>query len=181
MDLEKPDQDPAEADFVRLFMTHESALLRFVIGFVPCLADAHDVVQETAVTLWKKRGEFDASKPFLPWAYGIARWKVREHWHKRRHLANFADEALIEQIEARREQLGAELSARSERLQACLAKLPDAQRSVIFGYYIEERSVEELAELQDKSTEAIYKLLQRVRRALQDCVSAGFEGRGVAP
>lgn len=179
--MEKLDQDPEDADFVRLFMTHESALLRFVIGFVPCLADARDVVQETAVTLWKKRGEFDVSKPFLPWAYGIARWKVREHWRKQKHLANFADEALLDLIEARREQMGAELSARSEGLQACLAKLPDAQRSVIFGYYIEERSVEELAGLQAKSTEAIYKLLQRVRRALQDCINAGLEGRGVVP
>jgi RNA polymerase sigma-70 factor (ECF subfamily) len=71
-----------EEAFLRQFMAEERALLRFIMRYVPAVADARDVLQETLVTLWAKRSDFDATREFLPWACGIARHKVREFWRR---------------------------------------------------------------------------------------------------
>ena len=164
---------PEEEIFLRQFMTEERALLRFILRYLPAVSDARDVLQETLVTLWAKRAEFDATKEFLPWACGIARFKVKEFWRKRPRWESFANEDLMALIDARREVLEPEISLRGEKLQDCLIKLPNAQRNTLQRYYTEEETVETIALREGRSVEAIYKLLQRVRRALLDCIEHG--------
>jgi predicted DNA-binding protein YlxM (UPF0122 family) len=48
------------------------------------------------------------------------------------------------------------------------------QRSVLDGYYLQDRSVETLAREHRRSVEAIYKLLQRIRRGLLDCIERKY-------
>ena len=62
---------------------------------------------------------------------------------------------------------------RGEKLRECLAKLPDGQRNTLHRYYAEEEPVESLAMREGRTVEAIYKLLQRVRRALLECIERG--------
>ena len=81
-------------------------------------------------------------------------------------------------IDARRAVLEPEISARGEKLRECLAKLPEDQRSTLNRYYAEEEAVETLALREGRSVEAIYKLLQRVRRALLDCIERGMRAEG---
>ena len=83
-----PNPLPVSEDaFLRYFLTEERALLRYILQSVPMLSDARDVLQETLVTLWAKRQEFDGSRDFLPWAFGIARFKVPEFWRKQPRCA----------------------------------------------------------------------------------------------
>ncbi len=168
-----PNRTPDEEVFLRLFMTEERALLRFILRYLPAVADARDVLQETLVTLWSKRSEFDATKEFLPWACGIARFKVREFWKRQPRWESFANEDLMALIDARLAVLEPEMTLRSEKLRECLAKLPEGQRDTLHRYYSEEESVEALALREGRSVEAIYKLLQRVRRALLECIERG--------
>lgn len=177
MDTDR-DRSPDEEAFLRQFMAEERTLLRFILRYVPAVTDARDVLQETLVTLWAKRAEFDATKEFLPWACGIARFKVREFWRKQPRWESFASEDLMALIDARREVLEPEISARGEKLRECLAKLPAEQRTTLNRYYAEEESVETLALREGRSVEAIYKLLQRVRRALLDCIQRGVRAEG---
>ena len=44
-----------EEAFLRQFMAEERALLRFILRYVPAVADARDVLQETLVTLWARK------------------------------------------------------------------------------------------------------------------------------
>ncbi len=171
-------RSPDEEAFLRQFMAEERTLLRFILRYVPAVTDARDVLQETLVTLWAKRAEFDATKEFLPWACGIARFKVREFWRKQPRWESFASEDLMALIDARREVLESEISVRGEKLRECLAKLPAEQRTTLHRYYAEEETVESLALREGRSVEAIYKLLQRVRRALLDCIERGVRAEG---
>jgi RNA polymerase sigma-70 factor (ECF subfamily) len=162
-----------EAAFLRRFMGEERVLLRFILRYVPAINDARDVLQETLVTLWAKRAEFDESREFLPWACGIARHKVREFWRKQPRWQAFGQDDLMALIDTRCEELAPQLSLRREKLRDCLAKLPAHQRSTLERFYGEEESVETLALREGRSTDAIYKMLQRIRRALQECVERG--------
>jgi RNA polymerase sigma-70 factor (ECF subfamily) len=172
------DHSPDEEAFLRQFMAEERALLRFILRYVPSVTDARDVLQETLVTLWAKRAEFDATKEFLPWGCGIARFKLREFWRKQARWESFANDDVMAMIDARRDVLQPEISARGEKLRECLAKLPPEQRTTLHRYYAEEESVETLALREGRSVEAIYKQLQRVRRALLDCIERGLRTEG---
>ena len=56
-----PSRSADEEAFLRQFMVEQRTLLRFILRYVPSVADARDVLQETLVTLWAKRAEFDAA------------------------------------------------------------------------------------------------------------------------
>jgi DNA-directed RNA polymerase specialized sigma24 family protein len=55
-------------------------------------------------------------------------------------------------------------------LETCLGKLPPNQRTLVEGYYYERADIESLAERSGKTAAATYKMLQRIRQALQCCV-----------
>ena len=44
----------------------------FVLSIIPDFHQAEDVLQQVAVVLVREFGQFDTSRPFLPWALGIA-------------------------------------------------------------------------------------------------------------
>ena len=175
-----PQRSPDEEVFLRQFMAEERVLLRFILRYIPSVTDARDVLQETLVTLWAKRGEFDATKEFVPWACGIARFKVREHWRKQPRWESFANDDLMALIDARCAVLEPELSQRGDQLRQCLAKLPEAQRNTLHRYYSEEESVESLALREGRTVEAVYKMIQRTRRALLECMERGLRNEEAA-
>lgn len=45
-------------------------------------ADAEDLVQETLLAIHLKRETYDRHQPFTPWAYGIARYKLLDHFRR---------------------------------------------------------------------------------------------------
>ena len=59
-------------------------------------------------------------------------------------------------------------------------KLPPEQRQTVESYYYERTPVERLAERSGRSVEALYKVLQRVRQALLDCVTRALKAEGGA-
>lgn len=175
-----PKRSDDEEAFLRLFMAEQRTLLRFILRYVPSVADARDVLQETLVTLWAKRAEFDATREFLPWACGIARFKVREFWRKRPRWEAFAHDDIMALLDQRREELGPELSLRLEKLRECVAKLPPEHRATLDRYYREDEPVETLALREGRSADAIYKTLQRIRHSLLECIERGLRAEGTA-
>lgn len=180
MDSAPSPQTDDEA-FLRQFMLGERALLRFILRYVPAAADARDVLQETLVTLWAKRAEFDASREFLPWACGIARFKVREFWRRQPRWEAFARDDLMDLIDRRAHEQADVLSRRGEKLRECLAKLPPPQRATLDGYYRDDETVESLALREGRTPDAVYKSLQRIRRTLLDCIERSLRAEGALP
>ena len=73
-------------------------------------------------------------------------------------------------MEQRRQELQPEFEKRLRHLEDCLGKLPSGQRSLVEAYYYERTDVESLAGRSGRTVAATYKMLQRVRQALQLCV-----------
>ena len=76
-----PDKDHHEA-FVELFTAHEQALRAFVRTLVPTWHDADEIVQEVALTAWRKFGEFEIGTSFISWVCMIARFKALSYRRK---------------------------------------------------------------------------------------------------
>jgi len=164
-----PDSDDLHERFMRLFLAHQAEILRAVIVFVPHRHDAMDIVQETAIALWRHFDEFDSERPFVNWACGFARIEVKRFLRRAQRHAVLSVQAVAALEETAQGGAG-EGNDYSRHLEECCEKLVPEHRQVLGGYYVDDESVEALAARHRRSVEAIYKLLQRIRYALLDCI-----------
>lgn len=171
MDFQRDEAAPlSHEQFMRLFLQSERELLRYVMVLVPNVNDARDVVQETAVALWQSIEKFDPARPFVPWACRFALNEARRHLRSASRRRRLIDDDVAALLESRRVELAPRLDRRREHLRDCLARLPADQYRLVLGYYFDEDSIEALATQLGRGTDAIYKSLQRIRRALHECI-----------
>lgn len=110
-------------EYMRLLMNNEEKLFRFIQPLVGRYADAQEVMQETAIALWQKFSEYDASKPFLPWAKSFARYKVLMH-HRQRSQHPACTSALIDVLIEDQEAEADTIEARRRHaLAGCIERL----------------------------------------------------------
>ncbi len=168
---QQPDREPPSQDrFLRLFLASERELLRYVMALAPRIDDAREIVQQTAVVLWEKFDQYDPSLPFTPWACRFA-LNISKQWLARQQRWRaILDQNLAEQLLQRRAEMLPEMDARLRHLDSCLGKLPGDQRAIVDGYYFRQLGIDVIAEETHRSVEALYKALQRIRKALQDCI-----------
>ena len=160
----------AQQRFLSLFLRSEREVFRYVSALVPNVADAEDIVQQAALALWEKFDDYDPAKPFTPWACRFALNKTRQWMERRQRWQTFLAEGLAEELANRREELRPEMELRLSQLEGCLGKLPDEQRVLVEGYYYRRTGIDALAGETGRTVEATYKMLQRIRLALQRCV-----------
>jgi len=164
-------------DFLRHFLANEGALRRTILALVPNLADADDILQQTAVALWEEFDRFDPSRDFRPWACQFARHRALRWIDRRKRWNRFLDRSLAERIEETRGTMAEGLDERLDLLGECVEELPSASREVVRHYYYDRRNIEEIARQHRKSPAAVYKILQRVRAALRECIERKQQAR----
>ena len=163
------------AQFLALFLASEKEVFRYISALVPSVVDAQDLVQQTALALWRKFDSYDSRQPFTPWACRFALLEVKEFLRRSRKWQALLEGDLADELVRRRESLTADLDRRLAFLAGCLDKLPNHQRAVVEGYYYERHSVESLATRTGRTVEAIYKSLQRIRQTLLECVTVSLQ------
>ena len=89
------------------------------------------------------------------------------------------ENGLAEELAERRAELHPVWESRLQCLEGCLAQLPDESRSLIESYYFGWDGVETLATETGRSVGAIYKMLQRIRYRLQECIEKTVDWKGV--
>ena len=182
-DSTRPFEDSAAAQqrFLSLFLRSEREVFRYVAALVPNVADAEDIVQQTALSLWEKFDSYDPTQPFTPWACRFALNKAKQWIERRQRWQALLERGLAEELAQRREELRPELELRLKNLAGCLGKLPEEQRSLVEGYYYHREGVEKLATNSSRTVAATYKILQRVRQALQVCIENAAKPEGIVP
>lgn len=172
------DRAAAQQRFLSLFLRSEREVFRYVAAMVPNVADAEDIVQQTAVALWEKFDDYDPSQPFTPWACRFALNKARQWIERHQRWRALLESGLAEELARRREELRPDLEAKLRHLEGCLGRLPDDQRLLVEGYYYRRTGIAELAQEAGRSEAATYKALQRIRQMLQACIERAPEPEG---
>ncbi len=166
-----PDTHPDQhQQFLRAFLTHEAAVRAFVRRLVPSRADADDVLQEVAIVLWEKFGEFREGGDFKAWACGIARFKALAWLRDKGRDRLVLDTDVVELIAAEAWQGESLLDRRREALELCLEKAPAAERELLVRAYQPAAKMQEVAATSGRSIGGFYQWLYRMRQLLLECV-----------
>ena len=172
MDSVPPIPTDATEAYLRLLAQHERWLAGYVYSLVPRAADVDDILQEVKVTMWRNFAQFEAGTNFRAWARQIATHQILNYRRSRRRRPDDSlEEAFIEAVAAEIDRRAGELDRRSEALDHCLRKLPATHRQVIVWRYFEDCGIDEIAARTERSAEAVYQLLSRIRGMLNDCIS----------
>ena len=164
--------------FTDLFAQTERQLYRFVFSMMGNHADTDDVLGETLSRLWEHFDDYDAARPFGPWAMQFAYRQVLSHRRSRATHRKYFSDAVIELLAAERPVQLEHAAERKAALADCMKRLEDDERAVIRHRYESDTDLGELAEQTGRSANSPYKQLQRVRAKLMQCIRRKMSQRG---
>jgi RNA polymerase sigma-70 factor len=171
-DAHTSSNEPPELDreeFARLFSRNARRIYGFIMTLVFNHDDAEEVFQNTSVVMWNKFGEFRAGSNFFAWASRVAYYEVLTHMKQRRRARTFSDEAM-EILAGEAVALADEASSRQEALENCLGRLNMADRELLEERYYVQRAPKQIAALQSRSVDSVYRALSRIHNMLLNCV-----------
>jgi RNA polymerase sigma-70 factor (ECF subfamily) len=126
--------------------------------------EAEDLVQEVLLVMWRRRADYDPSRPLRPWLGGIA---VRVAAAFRKRKVREAKAPPPETSERARDPEEELATMRSHVLVAtALAALPEKLRRVVVLYDLDGRSMREVAETLRIPLFTAYSRLRMGRQAL---------------
>lgn len=164
--------------FVQQITEHQNRMYGYVYSLLGDHARAADVVQETNLVLWRKIDEFQQDKPFLPWAFAIARFQVLAHLRDRKRDRLLLDPELAETLCGAVEQQAEQFDEVREALRPCMQTLTAGNAELINKRYFQSMSIAEISQSCDRSVGSIKVALLRIRRHLAKCVQHRLAGEG---
>ena len=160
-----------------LMERHYRRLFRVCLGYLRQTDDAMDAVQETFVKAFRNAARWDGAAEVAPWLTRIAINESIDRYRRSRRRR-----ATEEPLEAdgpprpvastepspERRVMGREIQ---ERLEVALATLPERHRAIFVLRHVEERSLEEIAQLLGISLgtvkSALHRTVHRLRERMQ--------------
>jgi RNA polymerase sigma-70 factor, ECF subfamily len=157
--------------FVRLLGQNQRRIFLYVMSLVPNGTDAEEIIQETNLVLWREFDRFQPGTNFAAWACKVALHQVLA-WRKKKQRDRLEfTPAFLEAVAEEAADAADALEERAGALARCIDKLPSHHRDMLRLRYSEGRTVEAIARQLERSADAIYRMLSRIRHALHDCVT----------
>ena len=157
-------------EFTELIRQHHGRLVGYVFAMVRDFDDTQDIVQQTCLTLWEKFDTFETGTNFGAWACEVARMKVLNFLRTQGRQRLLFGEEFIAELAAIEASLGDQAYRRREALSACVEKLPEKQRNLLWRCYGGKETIKQVAEDLRRTTDGIYGSLRNIRRKLMECI-----------
>ena len=133
-----------------------------------------DVLQECNKLLWVKRTDWDPDTIFLKWAYRVCYFQAMAYCRDKSREKLIFNPELIEMM---REENPDEHthSEREVAMEQCLSKLKEPSREILLERYRNNLSVEQMAEREGLTANALSQKLLRLRYKLQHCIQENLK------
>jgi len=170
-----PDADQAlvararggDQDAFRLLLErHRDRVYALALRIVRSAPDAEEVAQDAFVRAWLALPRFRGEARFSTWLHRIAVRRALDRAATLR-LRRGREAGLEAGMEPGALAAGAGRDPRVGRLEALIETLPPAQRAAVSLYYLEDRSVEQVAKVLDMPENTVKTHLSRARAALR--------------
>ena len=163
-------QSKKTREFFRLFMGHQNRIFAYILTLVPHVADAEDIMQETASVAWEKFGTFKEGTDFAAWLKKIAFHKVMDHRKRGGHHHVIFSDDLIKVLGPRAEETFEQTDTRMAALKFCLKHLSSPDRRLLKRRYEDGLTIKAIAEEANRSVQGLYKVMIRIHEQLRRCV-----------
>lgn len=170
---------PRTEQLVLLLTQPQEPLFRYIFSLVACEGDARDILQETSLALYRKFDAYDATRPFLPWAYRFADLRVQKHREKAVRSPLLFNEDVMNLLTHDRAQMEAELDQRLHLLDECLAKLTPQDKKLVTRRYAMRRGAQEMMQQLAMSGRTLFRNLELLRQRLHGCVTRQPQSEGL--
>lgn len=169
--MNAPNALPHEEAF-RQVLAHRTMLKACVQAIVRNPTLAEDIFSEVTLEIVRAWHRFDQTRPFEPWARGLARRVALANLRKEGRQPITLDETVLESVGEQIDQFGDEaaLELRKEALSHCLGDLSESNRKLVQLRYFENRSYDELSQTLGRTSGALYAALNRIHGVLSECV-----------
>jgi RNA polymerase sigma-70 factor (ECF subfamily) len=148
----------------------ESTLRGLIAGALSRVDDRADAFQEVVLVLWRTYSRYDRSRPFLPWAMGVAMRRLKEEYRSIRKRPGLLPDAELDELASALVATAAEPRQEAEALAGCLRRLPERSAQLVRRRYFEETSIGQLAAETGQTAASVYQQLSRLRRQLALCI-----------
>ncbi len=126
-------------------------------------ADADDVAQTTMLRLLERAHEYDAHRPALPWAMGVAAWECRTQLRRRERRKESSEEAAPVSDDGATVRANEQRALMSAALEA-LGTLSELDQRTLVDTYWETGAPVAGATLRKRRERALTRLRQAFRR-----------------
>jgi RNA polymerase sigma-70 factor, ECF subfamily len=150
--------------FERLVELYEVKVFRLAVMFLRDANRAEEVAQDIFLKLWQALPAYDGRAAPSTWLYTIARNTCLSALRSEAHRKTSPLDSIPEPAAAGT--TGGSDALNRIKLQRCLERLPQIQRDVITLFYLQEKSVEEVARMLDLPEGTVKSHLHRARLAL---------------
>jgi RNA polymerase sigma-70 factor, ECF subfamily len=157
-----------DAALERLLDRYERKVFRMAVMMLKDAGRAEEVTQDVFLKLWRALPSYDGRATPSTWLYAIARntclSAVRADSYRR-----------TETLDEATEPWASSPVAEGIALRQFLAALPEIQREVITLFYLQERSVKDVAALLDLPEGTVKSHLHRARKAMSEMAEEVFD------
>lgn len=159
---------PSASDFGRELTLAQRELYTYIFALLGDATAAKDVLQETNIALWQHSADYDAARPFLPWAKAFAFEQMRKYrlYDKRLNGHVVFDTPTFEAVAATLTVEPENDSVVLGLLKECLASMDSLDRKCLELKYLDAKPVKEIARELGLSAGAVASRLFRGRLAL---------------
>jgi len=179
LDFEEPSENFATENFiVRELLKHRSQLWALAYSITRDPHWSEDILQEVAIQLLKKRGDYETKRGFLPWALGFTRRQALKTLRKQARAEKCLEDRVWILVETEMESVPESslryLEKRKSALRDCLSQVSETHLAIFNMKYVEGLSAKEIAAKTHRTGIATHSLLQRLRTRLQDCITKRY-------
>lgn len=166
------DNDNKDSQFESELRLAQVPVLGFLIRLTGHLEDAHDLLQQTNITAWAKRESYAINSNLVAWMCSIAKNHYFNHISQaeRKRTVPLLDDDVALMVEARHDEREKEEARKRRLLNICIESLPERHRVFVEAFYIDGKSLIEVADEQSVTVNAVAQLLYRARQNLIKCV-----------
>jgi RNA polymerase sigma-70 factor (ECF subfamily) len=161
--------------FERLVPAYRRRVFGLAYSILRDRAAAEDLAQEVFVKLWQALPRYDGRARLSTWIYAITRNAAISALRARRHDASLSDPAVA--VEAEGIAASAAAAPDDAALRRRIEALPEKQRQAITLYYLDERPVDEVAQMMGLPANTVKTHLHRARASL--AAGLGVEARAI--
>jgi RNA polymerase sigma factor (sigma-70 family) len=153
--------------FKVLYQRHTDGLYRFLYRIVLEEEACKEVLQETWLKIYRSSDKFDGKASFKTWLYTIGKNTAFDRLKKKRDLL-FDEPESVEEMSADDEDILERMvrQATQEQVRQALESLAADQKTVL-AMWMEDISTNEIAEVMERSPQAIKNLIYRSKKKLK--------------